>query len=88
MFYRSFIQSLPVLMGYLPLGIAFGILFSKEFIEKKLNLTFNPLTTQIENHDYIVTILDLTACLLLMYLVLFKLKETQIGVPAAAQWDW
>ena len=30
MFYRSFIQSLPVLMGYLPLGIAFGILFSKE----------------------------------------------------------
>ena len=36
-----------------------SILFSKEFIEKKLNLTFNPLTTQIENHDYIVTILDL-----------------------------
>ena len=35
-----------------------SILFSKEFIEKKLNLTFNPLTTQIENHDYIVTILD------------------------------
>ncbi len=27
---RSFIQSLPVLMGYLPLGMAFGILFSKE----------------------------------------------------------
>lgn len=35
-----------------------SMLFSKEFIEKKLNLTFNPLTTQIENHDYIVTILD------------------------------
>ena len=30
MFYRSFIQSLPVLLRYLPLGIAFGILFSKE----------------------------------------------------------
>ncbi len=31
--------------------------FSKKFVES-LNLTFNPLTTQIENHDYIVTILD------------------------------
>ncbi len=31
--------------------------FSKKFIES-LNLTFNPLTTQIENHDYIVNILD------------------------------
>ena len=28
MFFRSFIQTLPVLMGYLPLGIAFGILFA------------------------------------------------------------
>lgn len=34
------------------------VLFSKKFIES-LNLTFNPLTTQIENHDYIVTILDI-----------------------------
>lgn len=34
------------------------ISFSKNFIES-LNLTFNPLTTQIENHDYIVTILDI-----------------------------
>lgn len=32
--------------------------FSKKFITS-LNLTFNPLTTQIENHDYIVTILDI-----------------------------
>ena len=32
---------------------------AKEFIEKELKLTFNPLTTQIENHDYIVTILDI-----------------------------
>ncbi len=31
--------------------------FSKNFITS-LNLTFNPLTTQIENHDYIVNILD------------------------------
>ena len=31
---------------------------SKKFIES-LDLTFNPLTTQIENHDYIVTILDI-----------------------------
>ncbi|TLD87862.1 branched-chain amino acid ABC transporter permease [Helicobacter sp. MIT 05-5294] len=29
MIFRSFVQSLPVFMGYLPLGIAFGILFSK-----------------------------------------------------------
>ncbi|WP_026943346.1 AzlC family ABC transporter permease [Helicobacter rodentium] len=29
MFLKSFLQTLPVLMGYLPLGIAFGILFSK-----------------------------------------------------------
>ena len=35
------------------------IKFSKDFINS-LNLTFNPLTTQIENHDYIVTILDIT----------------------------
>ncbi len=34
------------------------ISFSKNFIES-LNLAFNPLTTQIENHDYIVTILDI-----------------------------
>ena len=33
--------------------------FSKNFINS-LNLTFNPLTTQIENHDYIVSILDIT----------------------------
>ena len=31
--------------------------FSKKFIES-LKLTFNPYTTQIENHDYIVTIVD------------------------------
>lgn len=29
MFLKSFLQTLPVLMGYLPLGIAFGFLFSK-----------------------------------------------------------
>ena len=34
-------------------------LFSKEFINS-LDLTFNPYTTQIENHDYIVSILDIT----------------------------
>ena len=33
--------------------------FSKKFIES-LGLIFNPLTTQIENHDYVVTILDIT----------------------------
>ena len=33
--------------------------FSKQFIQS-LKLSFNPLTTQIENHDYIVTILDIT----------------------------
>ena len=33
--------------------------FSKDFINS-LDLTFNPYTTQIENHDYIVTILDIT----------------------------
>ncbi|MBQ8892658.1 MAG: adenylosuccinate lyase [Bacilli bacterium] len=32
--------------------------FSKKFIEN-LDLTFNPLTTQIENHDYIVSITDI-----------------------------
>jgi len=32
---------------------------SKNFIEQELGLEFNPLTTQIENHDYIVTILDI-----------------------------
>ena len=32
--------------------------FSKKFIEN-LHLTFNPLTTQIENHDYIVSIVDI-----------------------------
>ncbi len=31
---------------------------SKEFIES-FDLVFNPLTTQIENHDYMVTILDI-----------------------------
>lgn len=30
----------------------------QKFVEMRLNLTFNPLTTQIENHDYLVTILD------------------------------
>ncbi len=34
------------------------IKFNKNFIEQELNLTFNPLTTQIESHDYIVNILD------------------------------
>ncbi len=29
MFFQSFLQTLPVLMGYLPLGIAFGILFAQ-----------------------------------------------------------
>ncbi len=33
--------------------------FSKDFINS-LDLTFNLYTTQIENHDYIVTILDIT----------------------------
>ena len=32
--------------------------FSKYFIEEILKLHFNPCTTQIENHDYIVSILD------------------------------
>ena len=32
--------------------------FSKKFIEN-LDLTFNPITTQIENHDYIVSIVDI-----------------------------
>lgn len=32
--------------------------FSKTFIES-LDLVFNPLTTQIENHDYIVSIVDI-----------------------------
>ena len=31
---------------------------SREFIENELNLTFNPVTTQIESHDYIAHILD------------------------------
>lgn len=35
------------------------ISLSKNFIETELSLTFNPLTTQIENHDYLVTIFDL-----------------------------
>jgi len=33
--------------------------FCKRFIES-LNLSFNPLTTQIENHDYIVSLVDIT----------------------------
>lgn len=33
------------------------IKLSKDFIEE-LNLNFNPLTTQIESHDYLVSILD------------------------------
>ncbi|MBX7490120.1 AzlC family ABC transporter permease [Helicobacter turcicus] len=28
MFFRSFIQTLPVLMGYIPLGVTFGILYA------------------------------------------------------------
>ena len=32
--------------------------FCKKFIES-LNLSFNPITTQIENHDYIVSIVDI-----------------------------
>jgi len=32
--------------------------FKKEFVEKSLNLTFNPMTTQIESHDYTCHILD------------------------------
>ena len=35
------------------------VTLSKKFIENKLQLTFNPLTTQIENHDYMVTIFDI-----------------------------
>ena len=31
---------------------------SREFVENELNLTFNPVTTQIESHDYIAHILD------------------------------
>ena len=31
---------------------------SQEFVENELNLTFNPITTQIESHDYIAHILD------------------------------
>ena len=32
--------------------------FSKKFIQS-LDITFNPITTQIENHDYIVSIVDI-----------------------------
>ena len=49
--------------NYSALTIAYNSLdvvkLSKEFIERYLELSFNPLTTQIENHDYIVTILDI-----------------------------
>ncbi len=48
--------------NYSALSIAYSNLdvvnLSKNFI-KELGLEFNPLTTQIENHDYIVTILDI-----------------------------
>jgi len=41
--------------AYLNLDV---VTFCKKFIES-LNLTFNPLTTQIESHDYIVSIVDI-----------------------------
>lgn len=48
--------------NYSALSVAYSNLdvvnLSKNFI-KSLNLTFNPLTTQIENHDYLVSILDI-----------------------------
>ena len=48
--------------NYSALSIAYNkidvIELSRKFIES-FDLTFNPLTTQIENHDYIVTILDI-----------------------------
>ncbi len=48
--------------NYSALSVAYSdidvVKLCKKFIENGLNLTFNPLTTQIENHDYIVNILD------------------------------
>ncbi len=48
--------------NYSAISIAFSDLdwekLSKEFIETYLNLEFNPLTTQIESHDYICHLLD------------------------------
>lgn len=48
--------------NYSAISIAFSELdwekLSKEFIEKNIGVYFNPLTTQIENHDYICHILD------------------------------
>lgn len=48
--------------NYSALAIAYPdidiIKFCQEFINEELDLTFNPLTTQIESHDYIVNILD------------------------------
>ncbi len=49
--------------NYSALAIAFPKLdvvkLCQKFIKEELKLEFNPLTTQIENHDYIVTILDI-----------------------------
>lgn len=48
--------------NYSALSVAYSdkdvVKLCKKFIEEELCLTFNPLTTQIENHDYIVNILD------------------------------
>lgn len=48
--------------NYSAISIAFSELdwekLSKEFIEKNIGVYFNPLTTQIENHDYVCYILD------------------------------
>lgn len=48
--------------NYSALSVAYNdkdvVKLCKKFIEEELCLTFNPLTTQIENHDYIVNILD------------------------------
>ena len=48
--------------NYAAISVAFPnenwALLSKSFIEKYLGLDFNPVTTQIESHDYICHILD------------------------------
>ena len=48
--------------NYSALSVAYSdkdvVKLCKKFVEEELCLTFNPLTTQIENHDYIVNILD------------------------------
>ncbi len=48
--------------NYSALSVAYSdidvVKLCKKFITDELELSFNPLTTQIENHDYIINILD------------------------------